>query len=913
MRNVAKFQLEETEFLCESPQMDPPWDPNRQEPMSTDKAPQRRQRQAPLPESLKLQLAGFRSQLWKIKVAEAVLAGFFGILLSYLLVFGLDRLWATPAVVRLGILVGGTSLFVLFAPYWIHRWVFGHRREGQLAKLISQKFPRLGDQLLGVVELQDQVESRESLSPELRAAAMIEVAEEAKGRDFEGALPSSKHRSWSLAVLGTFAIATAALIFVPKVGLNALKRWLMPFSDTPRYTFTRLEEFPKHLIVPFGEAFTLDLRLREDSDNQPPAATARYNTQDPVTASLSGTLYSFAFPGQQARGTVTLKIGDARETITVEPVLRPAAETIAANVRPPDYLGQDPKRIDLRAGVLSVLAGSSVSLEATVSRELATGTLSFRHLPPEQTSGDGEPAAPPEPETLALKVRERSLVSPARTILDTPAEMRLDWTDVLGLGGDDGFRLRIEPIPDQAPSVYIQGIDRQRVLLAEETVEFEILGEDDFGMKEIGIEWRGQFTKPTDASPANGELKLLGGAPDLRRLSEAVAFSPSTLDIPPQKLTVRAYAEDYFPDRGRVYSEPITLFILTRDEHAQLLKTQFDRIIGELEDAARREQNELDENKRLERLDDGKLQEDEGRKRLEQQESNEAENAERMRELAERMEELFKNAARNGELAPDTMKKLAESLENMRELGAKDLPEVEKELKESQDERSDPEQSKKDLNEAIEKQQEALDKMRKTIEQANEANREFEASTFINRLKRAATEEDGIASSLVEHLPGLIGLGIEDVDPSDQRIIGELSIQQRRTASDVRWIQEDLGHFYARTQKEIHKELLTKMQESHIDTALDDNRERIARNESYRSIAYCRKWADQLREWAGKLEGPKEDTGGEGGDGDGEGGEDSDFEFMLKVMQMIQKEQDIRARTRALEQLRRSINQADQP
>ena len=58
-----------------------------------------------------------------------------------------------------------------------------------------------------------------------------------------------------------------------------------------------------------------------------------------------------------------------------------------------------------------------------------------------------------------------------------------------------------------------------------------------------------------------------------------MAFSPSVLGIKPQKLTVRAYAEDYFPERGRVYSEPITLFILTRDEHAQLLKNRFDRVI----------------------------------------------------------------------------------------------------------------------------------------------------------------------------------------------------------------------------------------------------------------------------------------------------------------------------------------------
>jgi len=116
-------------------------------------------------------LEQFKKQLWKIKITEAVLAGFFGLLFSFLLVFGLDRLMETPNTLRLIILVLGVSLFSLFAPYWIRRWVYGHRRENQLARLISRRFPKLGDRLLGAVELQDQTANLDTLSPELRAAA----------------------------------------------------------------------------------------------------------------------------------------------------------------------------------------------------------------------------------------------------------------------------------------------------------------------------------------------------------------------------------------------------------------------------------------------------------------------------------------------------------------------------------------------------------------------------------------------------------------------------------------------------------------------------------------------------------------------------------------------------------------------
>jgi hypothetical protein len=151
----------------------------------------------PMPESLRRQLDAFRRKLWRTKIAEAVLAGIFGLLFSFLLVFALDRIWQTPGLLRLAILIGGTSLAVIFAPLWLHRWVWGHRRENQLARLIAKRFPGLGDRLLGVVELQGQVEDADTLSPRLRAAAMERVAEEASKRQLEGALhPTDPRRGW---------------------------------------------------------------------------------------------------------------------------------------------------------------------------------------------------------------------------------------------------------------------------------------------------------------------------------------------------------------------------------------------------------------------------------------------------------------------------------------------------------------------------------------------------------------------------------------------------------------------------------------------------------------------------------------------------------------------------------------------
>ena len=109
-----------------------------------------------MPEGLRRQLDGFRRQLWRRKVVEAVAAGVIGLLVSFLLIFGLDRVWGTPGWARLLILAGGVGLFGGVAPFLLHRWVWGHRREGQLARLIGRSDAGFGDRLLGVIELEGQ-------------------------------------------------------------------------------------------------------------------------------------------------------------------------------------------------------------------------------------------------------------------------------------------------------------------------------------------------------------------------------------------------------------------------------------------------------------------------------------------------------------------------------------------------------------------------------------------------------------------------------------------------------------------------------------------------------------------------------------------------------------------------------------
>ncbi|MDB4394445.1 hypothetical protein N9Z68_00585 [Akkermansiaceae bacterium] len=901
---------------------------------------------APIPAELSKQLADFQRSLWRIKVTEAVLAGIFGLIISFLIVFALERLFPIPALARLAILIAGTSLAAVFAPYWVRRWVYGHRREEQLARLISRKFPKLGDRLLGIVELQDQQESKEAMSPELRAAAMIHVANQAAKRNMNEALPYSRHKKLALGVLMGAAAITFGFSIAPKAGGNALKRWLMPLSDTDHYTFTQFDtdKMPDPLIVPLGEAFSFSAPLKKDSDNRPANARARYGQQEWVQADLGENgSYQFEFTGQETQDRITIEAGDADHRVWVEPEVRPEVSGFEALVTLPDYLQLDPRDVDIRTGVLTALEGSKIVLKGSFSREILKASAHLDPQPLEETAisesrAPIEAENPTDLESSRTKAEEEGKKAAIESVVKLPeprdlklfmdgatvstepidlgrfhASVPFTWTDVKGLDGAGSFKVEIKTSEDQIPTSYIQGIERNIVILAEETLEFDIISEDDFGLREIGLSWVGSFNKPSDDEPATGSLTLKKGSPSSNRLSERAIFSPQTYGIAPQTLILSAYTEDYKPGRGRIFSEPLTIYILTRDEHAQVIKKRFDRVISELEDAARKELNNLDENERLDKNNTAEeLQSEEAKEQLAESEQKEAENAEKMKEIAKKMEAIFKDAARNGELDQKTMKEMADALQNMKELGGKDMPEVEKKLGEAQDQKSTPEKTEKDLKEAIEKQKEALEKMQETIEKANQANENFEASTFVNRLKKSSADEGSIGNSLNSALTGKLAIvgaapNSDDIDPANQRLLGELSGQQRSVTNDVRWIQEDLERFYARTQKPIHKEVYEDMAKSLIDEKLERLREKIQMNHTFTSRKLSKNWSDRLMSWAEKLEGPKPDGNGGGGDGGSGGGEEKDFEFMLKVMRMVQAEQDIRGRTRSLEQMLRSL------
>jgi hypothetical protein len=880
---------------------------------------------APLPDSLRRQLEGFKKHLWRIKITEAVLAGLLGLLISFALVFALDRIWEIPPLVRLIILLAGVSLSAVFAPLWINRWVFKHRKENQLARLISKHYPNLGDRLLGAVELQNQQESQTALSPELREAAMIAVANDAKGRDLDLALSSNWMRKLALGFGVIALIAGGAFITYPSAGKNALARWFMPLSDTKRFTFTKadLSEIPQPLYVPIGEKFSIPIKLRDDTEEQPEFATARYGKSNWDDYQYKDGLYSLEFAGKREKSIVELKLGDSNHNLDVRPIQRPKISSFQQEVTYPEYLQRKPVKNELGSIQTDILEGSKVVITATADRELRSAKTESAKFLPQMDEIDAEEAEiqgidpNAKPEVVALTVNHQ--IS-GKSIITDPIEIKkgtitlpLSWVDKYGIEGLSSAEFTINSLPDSPPSTFTQGIARQKFMLYTEVLDFEMSAEDNYGIRSAGVEWNGEFTTPSAETPSVGEIKLLQGNPYMTNGNESVLIDFQKRAIKPQKLVIRTWVDDYNPATPRVFSEAIEVFVLSESEHASYVKSLMDETIAKLEDAMRTEQENLDENKRIEKDLKDPRKAAEAKDKLLEQQNKELDNNEELNKLTKELKETFKEAAKNKSIDSKTLKEMADTLKSMQEMAEKDMPEITEDLDQAQDKKNSEEKTKEDLKKAIEKQEKLLDKMKETAKKAEKAKEKLEASTFVNRLKQAASDEESIAQSIISDANELLGLHYGELDPVLKRLVQALFLQQEQTSSDVRWIQEDLAFFHARTQKPEHKDILEKMKEAKITEALTKIEKTIELQHTGIAIEDAMKSAIKLREWAKELDGTQEQGGGAGGGGGGGGGsqEDKDFEFMLKVMRMIQAEQRLRTKTRALEQTKRDVTDPD--
>ena len=189
----------------------------------------RKKTEIELPSGIRLKLEDFRNQVRRVKLAGGNCRSD-----RWTWAFLPTALWTGPDFRNTG--TGTMSPYyqqawldwVLFLPLKLHRWFWQLRKLEQVARLLRRSLPRLGDQLLGVIELA-RSDGDNHRSQTLVQAAMQQVDEASRSQTFNTAVPNPRHVHWIAAAVTVCLLGAIGILTIPNAAWNTAKRWIMPW------------------------------------------------------------------------------------------------------------------------------------------------------------------------------------------------------------------------------------------------------------------------------------------------------------------------------------------------------------------------------------------------------------------------------------------------------------------------------------------------------------------------------------------------------------------------------------------------------------------------------------------------------------------------------------------------------------
>ncbi len=838
-----------------------------------------------IPDELRQQFAVVQRRLWCVETTMAVCLAAAGLFGSYLVLFFSDRLWDSPGWLRLGLLTAGVGITVGSVTWWLARWVFHKRDTRALAKLVQRRYRRLGDRLLGIVELADEKKRPAIFSPALYRAAISQVAGEALKLDFKQTVNPRPARQRAIIATALIIIAIVTWAIIPQAGWHSLQRWGLPVADISRYTLVRLAGFPSEKVVARGESFDLGGAVEYRSFWRPATASARFASNKPILERLAGTNVNFSIPGQVEDGALTVKVGDAKHAVAIRPVQRPAMRELQARVELPAYLQHPVRNETVQAAYLPVLRGSTVSFQGRVSRVLNQAQVTI-----------DEVARP-------MSVRNNNFSSPAHEV-DGTSHFAFTWRDKHGLTGAAAWQLNVEATDDLAPRPDLGTLGRELAILETEVLELNATVRDDFGVKEAGIEWRtlDQTEEPPPQIPAALTTRARGTQET--EFETDFHFSPAVLGIGKDTTVELAiWATDHLPGRKPSRTMPYRLHILGTEDHAEIVRQKLEDILENLEEVSRAEEDIAEDTRELSKSDDDTLAKRKTNEKIEQTANEQRDNAEELKKLAKEGAKALMEAMRNPAFDEQTLRDWAQNMQKMNELADQQMKQAQSKLAQAQ-QSGEPQEKKENLADALEKEEEALDELADLQDKVNKDLDNLQALTLAQRLRKISKEELALRKKIKEIIQETIGLSPDDLPERHTRANGRFTKSQGRTQAKAVELEGEISRFYERTGKGQYGEVSREMETAKTSESLEEIEQQISSNISMLAIRNLGNWSGNFEAWAKKLEPPKKDSDG-GGQGGGQGGEKKVNELMKLLFSMLRlRESEIqhRQQTALLEQ-----------
>ncbi len=800
-----------------------------------------------LPPSLERKFRDLEAGLWRKETATAVFGSLVILQVGWLLLFASDRLQDSPVWLR-SMLLGGSLTGVLACiTIWMRHWVWDRRGNRKFARIIQHEQRRLGDRLLGAVELAEGAATHGDVSPALRRAAIRQVSESTAGFDFTSVIDRSGGRRLMLICGLVLASVVGTAVVAPQAALNALARFGIPFANIERFTFVALKELPGDLIVPHSETFLLNGRVAYHGFWQPNRGRAQFEAQKESAVSVVDGSIEIVVPGQVEAGNLTVQIGDAKKNIAIKPTYRPALRKLNAAIQFPDYLQHEATTSDFSGTSLTVLEGSKVTVNAEATRDLAAVSLRLGKAEPlDLPSHAGRFTTP--------QLAPAGLLAGSITIQDQ-----------LGLSNAAPTRFLIQTRPDDPPQVSLEDLPLEFSMLESDVLPLKLYAEDDFGVKLAGVTWTGLNSVSNNQSSLT-EFKIEAKSAKEKTLTNTFIFSPIVLGVPPETtVEIRGAARDFHPTREPSSSLTHRIHIVGNVRHAEMVRQQLDALFARLEEITRDEESVAQKTSELKNTSNEDLNSKKSEKKAGELAGDQGQTQRQLSELARDGTEILREALRNPVIDQKTLRDWTKNLSAMDQIAKQEMQKATEGLQSAQEQEP---KRQENLASAEQAQQEALKKLQELQKDMNDGLDNLQALTLAQRLRRMAGREGRVVDQLQSVISESIGLLPRELPRTLTLLNERLAGNQSELSGEAKTLQDEIGRFFDRTQKPNYGSVNREMKEANAETELQRIGELIESNIAMESMQNLTDWMKWFQDWAKRLEPPEEESsGGKGGAG----------------------------------------------
>ena len=201
------------------------------------------------------------------------------------------------------------------------------------------------------------------------------------------------------------------------------------------------------------------------------------------------------------------------------------------------------------------------------------------------------------------------------------------------------------------------------------------------------------------------------------------------------------------------------------------------------------------------------------------------------------------------------------------------------------------------MQDAVTQQRDLLAEFAKVSDQLNDILGSLEASTFVKRLKAASKQQMQLASHISTQTLDAFGVGHDTAPPA-----APIAHQAKEQSEVMRTLQNDLEAYSQRKADAHFKKVLGEMRKTEIVRELDRDGDKITTNLTGEGMIGSEYWADTLDRWAEEMVGASDCKASSC-----KGSDSLPPEIVLKVMQALRDEMQLRDETREMERAKPNL------